>query len=200
MIAVIATSEAWTRGDKLALWALCVAIAGLLIAWRTLRRGNLNASVATASALMADIQVSLNEYIRSIPTPNTELSEELEAGPETSSLEWSEQQQAEMTEKLELLMNRLEMASAICVERSLFGISRTLVGSYVQDVLKVIIENHYARVEAGKLLHNEETFKYIRWFMAIAPPRSVTVPPEWYVRYKPIFIEWLRVKTGWAAQ
>lgn len=185
MTPVGAASEVWQRADKLALWALCVAVMGLLIAWRTLRRGNLNASVATASALMADIQTSLNDYIGSIPSD--------------SVFELNEAQASQMTEKLEVLMNRLEMASAICVERSLFGISLTLVRNYVRDVLNVVVKNDYVCVEAGKLLQDEATFKYIRWFMEIAPKGSITAPSGWYVRYEPSRIEWLRVKTGWAA-
>ena len=182
-LAVLAT-DPWARADKLALLALYVAVMGLLIAWRTLRRGNLNASVATASALMADIQISLNEYIASIPVSSTQFSEE---------------QESQMVERLELLMNRLEMASAICVERSLFGISRTLVRSYVRDVLNVIVRNNYVCTAAGKLLQDEATFKYMRWFMQIEPAGSITTPPGWYVRYKPAYIEWLRVKTGWSS-
>jgi hypothetical protein len=184
MTLVCAAPEGWQRADKLALSALGVAVVGVLIAWRTLRQTNLNASVATASALMADIQISLNEYINSITTLPTQFSEE---------------QQAPMTEKLELLMNRLEMASAICIERSLFGVSRTLTRNYVQDVLNVIVKNEYVCTEAGKLLQNKADFKYIRWFMGIAPKGSVTTPDGWYVRYKPSLIERLRVRLGWAS-
>jgi hypothetical protein len=169
-LAVLAT-DPWARADKLALLALYVAVMGLLIAWRTLRRGNLNA-------------ISLNEYIASIPVSSTQFSEE---------------QESQMVERLELLMNRLEMASAICVERSLFGISRTLVRSYVRDVLNVIVKNDYVCTAAGKLLQDEATFKYMRWFMQIEPAGSITTPPGWYVRYKPAYIEWLRVKTGWSS-
>jgi len=96
-------------------------------------------------------------------------------------------------------MNRLEMASAICVERSLFGISRTLVRNYVRDVLHVIVMNDYVCTEAGKLLQDDATFKYMRWFMEIEPAGRITTPPGWYVRYSPTYIEWLRVKTGWSA-
>ncbi len=184
MTPVGAAPEVWQRADKLALSTLCIAVIALLIAWRTLWRSNLNASVATASSLMADIQTSLNEYIGSIPAPPSPPSEE---------------QEGQMTEKLEILMNRLEMASAICVERSLFGISRTLVRNYVLDVLTVIVENNYVCMEAGKLLKDEATFKYIRWFMEIAPKGSITTPSGWYVRYEPTCIEWLRMKIGWAA-
>jgi hypothetical protein len=137
--------------------------------------------VATASALMVDIQNALNEYIRSIP-----------------NCESNQEHQNEMPEKLEFLMNRLEMASAVCVERSLYGISLTLVRNYVKDVLKVILRNEYVCAEAGKLLQDDDTFKYIRWFMGFAPRGSIRAPDGWYVRYRPAFLERVRVKFGLA--
>lgn len=176
-----AANDAWPRADIIAVVTLFVAVVGIVIAWRTLWCSNLNASVATASALMADIQTSLNEYIGSIPgsQPN-------------------EEQLVSMAEKLEVLMNRLEMASAVCVERSLYGISLTLIRSYVKDVLKLIVSDHYVCSKVRELLQDEETFKYIRWFMGIAPKGSITDLDGWYVRYDPGFIEWLRVKLGLA--
>jgi hypothetical protein len=174
-------SDAWPRADVIALFALIVTVVGVLVAWRTLWCSNLNASVATASALMADIQASLNEYIASIPAPQPD-----------------EMQQGLMTEKLEVLMNRLEVASAVCVERSLYGISLTLIRNYVKDVLKLIVRNEFVCSEAGKLLQDEATFKYIRWFMDIAPKGSITDVDGWYVRYDPDFIELLKVKIGLA--
>jgi hypothetical protein len=184
MMLAVAAPDVWSRSDKLTLWALGIAVVGVLIALKTLRRGNLNASVALASSLMGDIQISLNDYIKSIPDSASILSNE---------------QETEMTEKLELLMNRLEMASAICIERSLFGISMTLVENYVRDVLNLIVKNAYVSAKAGKLLQEDETFKYIRWFLRIAPVGSIIVPDGWYVRYKPGWFEWVRVKIGWAA-
>lgn len=174
-------NDVWPRADVIALVALFVTVAGVLIAWRTLWCSNLNASVATASALIADIQTSLNEYIGSIPNspPN-------------------ESQQGLMTEKLEVLMNCLEMASAVCIERSLYGISRTLVRNYVTDVLKLIVRDRYVCSEAGMLLQDEATFKYIRWFMDITPKGSLTEGDGWYVRYEPSLIERLKVMVGMA--
>lgn len=179
--ATTTASEAWSRADIIALVTLFFALIGIVVAWRTLWCSNLNASVATSSALMADIQTSLNEYIGSIPDSQP-----------------NEKQLSLMTEKLEVLMNRLELASAVCVERSLYGISLTLVRNYVRDVLKLVVKDQYVCSEAGKLLQDEATFKYIRWFMGIAPRGSITVPDGWYVRYEPGFIEMLRVKLGLA--
>jgi hypothetical protein len=181
--ATVATTanDTWSRADIIALAALAAAFIGVAVAWRTLWCSNLNVSVATAGALMADIQTSLNEYIGSIPDSQP-----------------NEKQQSLMAEKLEVLMNRLEMASAVCVERSLYGISLTLIRSYVKDVLKLIVKNQYVCSEARKLLQDEATFKYIRWFMDIAPKGSITDTDGWYVRYEPGFIERLRVKLGLA--
>jgi hypothetical protein len=175
--------EVWLRADKLAAWTLGITVVGLLIALKTLRRGNLNASVSTASSLMAGIQTSLYEYIGSIP-------DDLEAEP-------SEDQKNQMTEKLEILMNQLEMASAIYIERSLVGLSGMLVRKYLEEVLNLIVKNEYVCAEIKNLLHDKATFRYIRWFMGIAPKGTITTPEDWYVRYEPSVIERLRVKIGW---
>lgn len=177
-----ATNDAWSRGDELAAIALCIGVVAAVIAWRTLWCSNLNASVATSSVLIEGIQSSLYEYINSI-----------------EGAQRNEEKRDQQAEKLEVLMNHLEMASAVCVERSLYGISLTLVRNYLKDVLNlVILKNQYVCTEAGKLLQDEATFKYIRWFMDVAPKGSITNPDGWYVRYKPSFIEWLRVNFGLA--
>jgi hypothetical protein len=164
MMEASAIPEVWLRADKLAAWTLGITVVGLLIALKTLRRGNLNASVSTASSLMAGIQTSLYEYIGSIP------DSDLEVQP-------SEDQKDQMTEKLEILMNQLEMASAIYIERSLVGLSGMLVRKYLQEVLNLIVKNEYVCAEVKNLLHDEATFKYIRWFMGVAPKGSITTHP-----------------------
>lgn len=184
MISADVACGACQRPDVFASWMLFIAVIGLLIAWKTFRRGNLNASVATASNLMSNIQTSLYEYINSIPPSRPQ--------PSQQSIDLE-------AEKLEVLMNLLEMASAICVEKSLFGVSLTLVENYVRDILKLIIGNQYVCLKVGQLLQNQDTFKYIRWFMGIASPESITIPPGWYVRYQPTCFEWLLMKIGWPA-
>jgi hypothetical protein len=60
------------------------------------------------------------------------------------------------------------------------------------------VRDQYVCSEAGDLPQDEATFKYIRWFMEIAPKGSITDADGWYVRYEPGFIERLRVKLGLA--
>jgi hypothetical protein len=178
----------WQRADLLALLALLVTVVGVLVtivgvmvACWTLRCSNLNTSVATANSLTSDIQTALSEYIDSVKL-----------------LDPTEERRTTMARKLEALMNRLEMASAVCVEKSLYGISLTLIRDYVRGVLNILLRNEYVCEEAGKLLHDKATFKYIRWFLNVAPTGSITTPDGWYVRYEPGCIERWKVRFGLA--
>jgi hypothetical protein len=78
------------------------------------------------------------------------------------------------------LMNLLEMSCAIHQEHSLVGISKGMLKTYLNDVLKLLIEDEYANSQIARMMHSSDTFEYIKEFIGEKAKLSVTIPPEWY--------------------
>ena len=85
-----------------------------------------------------------------------------------------------MRDRLERLMNVLEIAAAIEVEGTLSGVSRILMSDYLRRVLDDIISDAYTNSKVSELLQDDETYLYIRRFLKINRPLSVALPPQWY--------------------
>jgi hypothetical protein len=82
--------------------------------------------------------------------------------------------------KLERLMNVLEIAAAIEVEGTLSGVSRDLMSDYLRRVLDDIISDDYVNARVSELLQDDTTYIYIRRFLKKNAPLSAVLAPEWY--------------------
>jgi hypothetical protein len=124
--------------DWIALTSGAVSLAALGVALYAIRRSSLSSSVATLVTLNDGFRQAWQRY--------------LEATEQAKDYEFSE------------LANLMEIASAIHMEKSLFGISRELSSEYLEHVLLLIEGNDDARrrLEAG--IHKPNTFKYIASF------------------------------------
>ena len=79
------------------------------------------------------------------------------------------------------LVNLLEIACGIQLERSLSGMSRTMMKHYLDETLALLIENSYTNQEIAKMLNAPTTFGNIKRFINSKPDYlSVTVPPHWF--------------------
>jgi hypothetical protein len=79
------------------------------------------------------------------------------------------------------LLNLLEIACAIYLEKSLSGNSRELMSEYLGSTLSLLIKTPVINDKALRLLQTEETFIFIKKFLKQKPPAlSVTIPPKWY--------------------
>ena len=79
------------------------------------------------------------------------------------------------------LLNLLEIACAIYLEKSLSGNSRKLIFEYLDSVLSLLIKNSSLNDRVPRLLQTEKTFIFIkRSLKKKRSTLSVTIPPEWY--------------------
>jgi hypothetical protein len=171
---------AWSRADRIALWTLIAGVFGIWIAWRTLRRGNRNSSVASMIPLNAEIRDMYDQYIEIFSSAQFQTPLELEI------------LEREIADRLEKLMNVLEMSAAIQVERTFSGVSRTLMSEYLQRVLEDLLADDYTSNKVSGLLQDDRTYLYIRHFLHRTARLSVVLPPKWYVL--PDRTIWQRIK------
>lgn len=106
----------------------------------SIHRSNLNSSVSSFLALNEGFRQAWVRYIHSD----------------------AEQRDHEFAE----LMNLLEIACAVQLEGSLFGVSRELTAEYIKESLTLLDEHEDARVRYERAIHSPTTFKYIRMFRA----------------------------------
>lgn len=138
--------------DLIALASLFVALAALAISIYAISRANRTASAATL--------VTLNEGFRQA---------------------WDRYLQARTIDDLAELLNLLEIACAMFIERSLTGNSRILAREYIKNVLSILARNPEVSEQAVQLLQTPDTFRFIKRFMKERPAGlSVVMPPAWY--------------------
>jgi hypothetical protein len=177
---VCAADIAWSRADRIALWTLIAGVFGIWIAWRTLRRGNRNSSVASMIPLNAEIRDMYDQYIEIFSSAQFQTPLELEI------------LEREIADRLEKLMNVLEMSAAIQVERTFSGVSRTLMSEYLKRVLEDLLADDYTSNKVSGLLQDDRTYLYIRHFLDRTARLSVVLPTKWYV--VPNRTIWQRIK------
>lgn len=145
-----------STSDLIALASLAVALVALLISVYAIVRANATASAATL--------VTLNEGFR-------------------QAWERCLRSQAEDATCYELaeLLNLLEIACAVYLDRSLSGNSRKLAFEYLDSALSLLIGNSSLNDRVPRLLQTDTTFIFIKRFLRKKRSSlSVTVPPEWY--------------------
>ena len=135
--------------------SLVVTFIALLVAWYAIARANKTMSAAT--------MVTLNEGFRSA---------------------WSRFFQATGAERqteLAELLNLFEIACAICLEGSLSGNSKKLMSEYLDNILRVLDKDEYARANVELLLQDASTFVFIKKFRREKRKSlSVVNPPQWF--------------------
>jgi argonaute-like protein implicated in RNA metabolism and viral defense len=94
--------------------------------------------------------------------------------------------------KLERLMNVLEIAAAIEVEGTLSGVSRALMSDYLRRILDDIIGDDYTNAKVSELLQDDSTYIFIRRFLKKNAPLSAVLPPPWYAY--PQLGRWERIR------
>ncbi len=138
--------------DLIALASLIVALAALAVSIYAISRANKTTSAATL--------VTLNEGFRQA---------------------WDRYLQAQTIDNLAELLNLLEIACGMFMERSLTGNSRKLAGEYIKSVLSILRSNTAVSEQAVQLLQTRDTFTFIKQFMKEKPATlSVVFPPAWY--------------------
>jgi len=125
--------------DWIALASGAISFIALGIAIYAVRKGNRNSSAATL--------VTLNDGFRQAWLRFLNAKDE-----QTMQAEFSE------------LMNLIEIACAIYLEKSLSGVSRELAREYLEGILNLIKSNADARSRIEAMRHSPTTFKYIRKF------------------------------------
>lgn len=89
--------------------------------------------------------------------------------------------EGEKRTELAELLNLLEVACAIWLERSVSGNSAKLLDEYLNNVLRLLTANAYASEEVKLLLQDRTTFVFIRRYFKLKQARpSASIPLEWY--------------------
>jgi hypothetical protein len=145
-----------SSSDWIALVSLIVALAALGIAVYAISRANATASAATL--------ISLNEAFRQ---------------------RWEQclpkLQGQDASYEIAELLNLLEIACAIYLERSVTGNSRELLVEYLNALLSLVVREPAISDRVPQLLENRSTFAFIRKFLRKKRSViSVTIPPAWY--------------------
>jgi len=129
--------------DQAAAFALVVSVIALAVALVAIRRGNMNSSVATLVALNEGFRQAWQRFLLALSTHN------------------DTDQQYELSE----LMNLLEIASAIYIERSLAGVSRELMAAYLDRSLRLLRDNENTSKRVAAMRDTPNTFKYIQKYV-----------------------------------
>lgn len=78
------------------------------------------------------------------------------------------------------LMNLFEIGCAICKEKSLIGVSRSLIEEYMKEALSLLTKNPYAVEKVPGLLTGKDTFSHIKAFMEEQRRKhGLGIPDEW---------------------
>jgi hypothetical protein len=132
--------------DWIAIASAAIALIALVVAIYAIRRGNLNASVATL--------VTLNDGFRQ------GWQRVFSAG-------------ADRDHEFAELLNLLEIGCGIHKEKSLVGVSRELSREYIEQVILLMEEDDDSRRQIEKAINTPKTFKYIAWFRQNMRRRNV---------------------------
>ncbi len=145
-----------TTSDWLAAASLSVAVVALVLSVYAILRANKTTSAATL--------VTLHEALRQA---------------------WSEcfaaRERGNFDYELGNLLNLLEIACAIYLEKSLTGNSRVLGSEFLSDTLKLLTNNEIISEKTVKLLQGQNTFIFIKRFLKenrVGP--GVVLPVEWH--------------------
>jgi len=125
--------------DWIALASLIVAFIALFVAVYAIRKGNRNASVATLVTIYEAFREAWRRFRQ-------------ETDPAERDIEFAD------------LMNTLEIACAILNEKSFSGVSRKLMETYLDEVLKEMKNNTYANAQINSLFSAPTTFEHIRHY------------------------------------
>jgi hypothetical protein len=123
--------------EWIAIGSIAVALIALIVACYAIRRSNRNSSVATLVTLNEGFRQAWQRFLAPEADKNYEFSE---------------------------LSNLLEIACAIHLEKSLFGVSRELSREYIEQVLLLLERNGDAQHMLAEAIHSPTTFKYIQRF------------------------------------
>ncbi len=140
--------------DFVALASLVASMAALFIALYAVWRGNRNTSASTL--------ITLNEAFRQ---------------------GWDrliEARDSAHVDQLAHIMNLLETSCAIYLERSLAGVSRELVGAYLDSVLTLLVKESVFSKEIPDLLNEEHTFEHIKRYLNKRRRSLTIIPANWY--------------------
>ena len=138
--------------DLIAAASLVVAAAALGISIYAIARANKTTSAATLVTLNEGFRQAFERYLGSPSLEN-----------------------------LAELLNLLEIACAIYLERSVAGNSRILLGEYIKSVVSILAGNQIVGGQAASLLQSRNTFAFVKRFIKEKPAAlSVTIPPAWY--------------------
>lgn len=142
-----------TASDWIAVASLGVAAAAFVVSIYAVIRTNKTASAATLVTLNEGFRQAWERCVKATPVPDYELAE---------------------------LLNLLEVACAIYLEKSLTGNSGKLMADYLRGVLSHLIGTPGINDQALGLLQTPETFNFIKGFLKQRPALSVTIPPKWF--------------------
>ena len=146
-----------TQSDWIATASLGVAAAALAISIYAILRANMTTSAATLITLNEGFRQAWERCLQAFSEPAT------------------------TNDSLADLLNLLEIACAIYLEKSLTGNSRKLMSDYLRSTLSLLIKTPVINDRAFLLLQTEETFIFIKKFLKERPlVLSVTIPPKWY--------------------
>ena len=158
--------------DWIATWSFVVAVISLVaalisiyVAVYTVCKSNNNSSVATLVTLNEAFSEAWRRLISSIKA--------IQNNPQCEDNRYAH---------LSELMNLFEAACGIQNENSLSGISKELIGDYLDDTLNLILESEYIRSQIPNMLTAPTTFKHIQEYLKSKrnQPLRYIIPVEWY--------------------
>jgi hypothetical protein len=143
--------------DLIAEASLVVAVAALGLAAYSVFRANKTTSAATLVALNEAFRQAWERSLRCSPT------------------------EPQLKNEIAELLNLLEIACAVYLEKSISGNSRSLLVEYLNNVFAILIKTPSFSSLVPKLMQTENTFIFIKKFLNRQRRiLSVTVPPQWY--------------------
>jgi hypothetical protein len=142
--------------DIIATASMVASVAAVVVAVYAIFKSNKNSSVATLVALNQGFRQGWDSYL-------------------------SSKDDNQRFFNLSELLNLLEIACGIQVERSLSGVSRVIIQQYLDEILGLLIADPYMNGQIAKMLNAPTTFCNIKKIIQSKPSYlSVIVPPEWY--------------------
>lgn len=145
--------------DWIASASLAISVVALVVAWFGIVRANKTTSAATLVSLNEGFRQSWQRFV--------------------ATLDDAKKDNVQLDALAELL-NLLEIACAIYLEKSLSGNSRKLMFEYLDSSLKILVKSQQASEQVYLLIQSKTTFIYIKKFLRKKPALSVTIPPKWY--------------------
>lgn len=139
--------------DPVAVAGLVIAVASFWLAIVALQRGNKNASAALVVTIHENFRQAW-QRVRTAPDMTTR------------SIELHE------------LLNLIETTCAIQQERSVTGVSRELIETYLCEILAIIGRDVPARQAIARMRTAPDTFKYLRRFFAEMRRSGQALPLE----------------------